>query len=79
MAGLNLNAGAQVKVGQQPSYGNMANPTTSTQAGFGYAGTDAGASAGLGALMPNDPAGVTFWVGVGATAALLFLYWSLPR
>lgn len=78
MAGLSLGAGAQVKVGGQPTYGSMPNPQTSSQAGFGYAGTDSGASGGLSSLLPNDPAGVTFWFGLAATSALLFLYWSLP-
>jgi hypothetical protein len=79
MAGLNLGAGAQVRMGAQPSYGSMPNPTTSSQAGFGYAGTDAGASEGLSALLPNDPAGTMFWVGIAATVALLFVHWSLPN
>lgn len=79
MPGLNLGAGAQVKVGAQPTYGSMANPQTSAQAGFGYAGSDSGSSEGLAALLPNDPAGATFWFGVLATGALLFIYWSLPN
>lgn len=79
MPGLSLGAGAQVKAGTQPSYGSMPNPTTSQQAGFGYSATDSGSSEGLSALMPNDPAGAMFWLGIGATAALLFLYYSLPR
>lgn len=79
MPGLNLGAGAQVRVGGQPTYGSMPNPQTSAQAGFGYAGTDAGSSEGLSALLPNDPAGTMFWFGCLATATLLFIYWSLPQ
>jgi hypothetical protein len=79
MANLSLGAGAQVRTGGQPSYGSIPNPTTSSQAGFGYAGTDSGSSEGLRALMPNDPAGTMFWVGIASVSALLFIYWSLPR
>lgn len=79
MPGLNLGAGAQVRVGGQPSYGSIPNPTTSAQAGYGYAGTDSGSSQGLAALLPNDPAGVTFLWGVVATGLLVFMYWSMPR
>lgn len=79
MPGLSLGAGAQVRVGGQPAYGTVPNPTTSAQAGYGYAGVSSGASEGLAALLPNDPAGMTFTVGVAATALLLVMYWSLPR
>jgi hypothetical protein len=79
MAGLSLGAGAQVRVGGQPTYGSVPNPTTSQQAGFGYGGTDSGGSEGLAALLPNDPAGATFWFGVASLGILLFLYWSLPN
>lgn len=77
MAGLNLGAGAQVRVGSQASYGSISNPGTSAQAGFGLSDDGSGAQ-GIGALSPNDPAGMAFWWGIGATALLLFLYWSLP-
>lgn len=79
MAGLNLGAGAQVRVGGQPTYGSMSHPRTNAEAGFGYAGSDSGASEGLAALLPNDPAGATFMFGLAATALLLGLYWTLPR
>jgi hypothetical protein len=80
MPGLSLGAGAQVRVGGQPTYGSMPNPTTSAQAGFGpVAGADSGSSEGLAALLPNDPAGTMFWIGLGAVAGLLFIYYSLPR
>lgn len=79
MPGLNLGAGAQVRVGGQPTYGSVPNPITSAQAGYGYGGTDSGGSEGLSALLPNDPAGVTFWFGVLATTLLVSLYWSLPN
>lgn len=79
MAGLSLGAGAQVRTGGQPTYGSMPNPQTSAQAGFGYAGTDGGGSEGLAALLPNDPAGTMFWLGIASVSALLFIYWSLPR
>lgn len=78
MAGLNLGAGAQVRVGTQASYGTLPDPANSLQAGFGLGGDTVG-SQGIGALAPNDPAGVTFWFGVAATAALVFIYWSLPN
>ena len=77
MAGLNLGAGAQVRVGTQASYGTLAEPSNSLQAGFGLGSSGPG-DQGIGALSPNDPAGVTFWFGLVATGALLFLYWSLP-
>lgn len=79
MPGLSLGAGAQVRVGGQPTYGSLPNPTTNSEAGYGYAATDSGASEGLAALLPNDPAGTMFWIGVGSVAALLFIYYSLPR
>ena len=79
MAGLNLGAGAQVRVGSQASYGSIANPQTSAQAGFGFADTDSGGSEGIGALAPTHPAGLTFWVGILSTALLLTLYYSLPN
>lgn len=79
MPGLQLGAGAQVRVGGQPTYGSMPNPQTSAQAGFGYAGSDAGSSEGLRALLPNDPAGTMFWVGVASVVTLLFMHWSLPN
>lgn len=78
MAGLNLGAGAQVRVGTQPSYGTVGNPANSLEAGFGLGSSTQGAQ-GIGALSPNDPAGVTFWFGVVATGLLVFLYWSLPN
>ncbi|MGH7484003.1 MAG: hypothetical protein ACREMY_00180 [bacterium] len=77
MAGLNLGGGAQVRVGAQANYGNLANPANSLEAGFGLGGSD-GSDQGIGALSPNDPAGITFWVGLASTGLLLFLYWSLP-
>lgn len=79
MPGLNLGAGAQVRVGSQPTYGTVPNPMTSAQAGYGYGGTDSGGSEGLRALMPNDPAGITFWAGMFSLALLMSLYWSLPN
>jgi len=77
MAGLNLGAGAQVRASTQVNYGSVPSPATSMAAGFGI-DNDNGASSGIGALAPNDPAGVTFWWGVAATALLLALYYSLP-
>lgn len=79
MAGLNLGAGAQVRVGAQPSYGTMAAPRTSAEAGYGFGGgSDGGSSEGIGALAPSHPAGVVFWVGILTTTLLLGLYYSLP-
>lgn len=78
MAGLNLNAGAQVKFGAPVNYGTVANPSSSMEAGFGVVGSN-GRSQGLAALAPNDPAGIAFWVGVLTTGLLVTLYWSLPR
>lgn len=77
MAGLNLGAGAQVRVGSPANYGNVANATTSAQAGFGL-GDGAVESQGIGALAPNDPAGVAFWWGIISTALLIGLYYTLP-
>lgn len=78
MAGLNLGAGAQVRVGTQASYGTLPDPANSLEAGFGLGSSTPGAQ-GIGALSPNDPAGVAFWYGIAATGLLLFLYWSLPN
>ena len=77
MAGLNLGAGAQVRVGGTPTYGNIANAQTSAQAGFGL-GDGAVGSQGIGALAPNDPAGVAFWWGIISTALLIGIYYTLP-
>jgi hypothetical protein len=77
MAGLNLGAGAQVKSSAQVNYGSVPSPTTSMAAGFGIDNSNGG-DAGIGALSPNDPAGVVFWWGIAATALLLALYYSLP-
>ncbi len=81
MAGLSLGAGAQVRAGSQPQYGT-ANPATSTAyaAGFGVGSDGTGnGNSGLAALLPNDPAGVTFWVGVASTILLILMYHSLPE
>jgi hypothetical protein len=77
MAGLNLGAGAQVRATAQSTYGSLPSPATSMAAGFGI-DTSNGGDQGIGALSPNDPAGVVFWWGVAATALLLALYYSLP-
>jgi hypothetical protein len=80
MPGLSLGAGAQVRASSQASYGNAApNASTAYAAGFGV-GSDSGSTAatGLAALLPNDPAGIGFWFGVGCFAALIFMYHSLP-
>lgn len=78
MAGLNLGAGAQVKSSAQVNYGSLSAPQTSMAAGFGIDQNN-GNDQGLGALSPNDPAGVAFWWGVLSTVLLVGLYYSLPR
>lgn len=78
MAGLNLGAGAQVRVGGQPSYGTVAAPSSSSEAGFGYGVGNSGGE-GVGALAPTHPAGLAFWWGVASVGLLLALYYSLPN
>lgn len=78
MAGLNLNAGAQVRV-SAPTIGNGGPPPqTVTQAAFGPGFTTTGRPSSTSALSPNDPFGMALWVGVAAVAGLLFIRYSLP-
>jgi hypothetical protein len=54
--------------------------TTVSEAAFGSAYTVPNQRGGLLAfLKPNDPAGITHLAGLTSMAALLFIYWSLPR
>jgi hypothetical protein len=75
MPGLNLGAGAQVRVGAPYNYGSVSAPTTASQAAFGP-GIDAAAS--VSALSPTNPAGLATWTGIAGLALLIFIYYSLP-
>lgn len=78
MPGLNLNAGAQVRV-TGPTIGNGGPaPQTVTQAAFGPGFSQTGQPSTRSVLMPNDPFGLALWVGIAAVAGLLFIRYSLP-
>ena len=52
--------------------------TSVTAAAFGPGYTTSAPSMGA-ALTPNDAFGISFWLGVGAIALLVFIRHSLPR
>jgi hypothetical protein len=57
-------------------------PQTISEAAFGsqYSGSSSGKSSGLlGALAPNDAFGIAHIAGLGATAFLVWVYWTLPN
>lgn len=58
-----------------PRYGSSPAPSNATEAAFG-----AGVAVGprLGGLHPGTPAGFIFWVAIGSTALLAFLYVTAP-
>lgn len=58
---------------------NMSSATTATEAAFGPGYTRAGMPSTADALTPNDPFGITFWVGVVALALLIVVRQSLPE
>ena len=77
MPGLNL--GTFGGVARRPQATTAPNQTTSvTQAAFGPGYSVAAPSTGS-ALAPNDAFGISFWLGVAAAAALVYLRHTLPR
>lgn len=76
MPGLSLGVGANVRGGGYTTGAGGAPPATTAQgAAFGTASAPAASSA---SLAPTTPAGVAFWIGIGAVAFLGALYWTLP-
>ena len=45
----------------------------------GFMAGQAGTGGGRNPLAPTHPAGIAFWVGVGAVAAFILLWYSLPQ
>ena len=77
MPGLNLRAYGGVSARPQATTAPQASTVTAAAFGPGYSdGGDQGMGA---ALTPNDPFGVSFWIGVLAIAGLVFVRHSLPR
>lgn len=73
MAGLKFTTGVTASAG--PGVSQTA--TTAGQAAWGPSyGTQK--TNGVSALLPNDPAGIAFWAGVGSVGVLWFLRHSLP-
>lgn len=79
MPGLNLGAGAQVRVGMPTAFGSIPSPATATEAAFGPGVTTPGAPDAKAALWPNDPFGLAFWTGVAALVGLVFIRYTLPN
>lgn len=75
MTGLSLGVGANVRAGQQVRAGSVPNPTTASAAAFGP-GLNVAAQGS--ALLPNNPGGIAFWIGVGGFLALAAIYYTLP-
>lgn len=77
MPGLNLGTFGGTTRRPQPT--TAPQPATSvTSAAFGP-GYTAAAPDSKSALKPNDPFGVTFWVGIAAVVGLFLIRRSLPR
>lgn len=80
MPGIQLRSFGGVSTRMQPatSAPDASQASSVTAAAFGPGYTTSAPSTGS-ALMPNDAFGITFWVGVGALALLVFIRQSLPR
>ncbi len=77
MPGLQL--GTFGGVARRPQATTAPNQTTSvTAAAFGPGYSVAAPSTGS-ALAPNDAFGISFWLGVGAIVALVYIRHTLPR
>jgi hypothetical protein len=77
MPGLNL--GTFGGVAARPQATTAPNQATSvTAAAFGPGYTVSGPSTSS-ALAPNDAFGISFWLGIGAIAALAYIRHTLPR
>ena len=76
MPGLNLRTYGGVSVRPQADTAPGSSSVTAAAFGPGYASSDQGMGS---ALTPNDPFGVSFWLGVLAIAGLVFIRHTLPR
>lgn len=80
MPGIQLRTFGGVSARSQAttSAASPAQATSVTAAAFGP-GYMSGAPSTSAALAPDDAFGVSFWLGVGAIALLIFIRHSLPR
>ena len=80
MSGLSMSIGGfgGVASGPAPSYGSAASYGSAHEAAFGP-GATVDAPSATSALRPTHPIGLTFWVGVAAIGALVFIRRSLPN
>jgi hypothetical protein len=77
MPGLNL--GTFGGVSARPQATTAPQPATSvTSAAFGP-GYSVAPPSTTSALIPNDPFGISFWIGIAAVAGLVYLRHTLPR
>lgn len=77
MAGLNLGVNGVV-TGRTPSYGNIAQPSSVSEAAFGIGGTST-APTDSSLLKPVHGFGVALWTGVLAIGLLVLVRKSLPN
>lgn len=68
--------GARVQPTTSAASSQQATSVTAAAFGPGYASSAPSAGA---ALAPDDAFGISFWLGVGAIALLVFIRHSLPR
>ena len=80
MPGLQLRTFGGVSARSQATTAapSMSQATSVTASAFGPGYATSAPSMGS-ALTPDDPFGVSFWLGVGAIALLIFIRHSLPR
>jgi hypothetical protein len=76
MPGLNLGTFGGVSGRRQPTTAPQA-ATSATAAAFGPGYSTAAPTMGS-ALVPNDPFGISFWLGVLAIAGLIYIRHTLP-
>lgn len=81
MPGINLRTfgGVSARTQASTSAPNFDQASTVTAAAFGPGYATAAPDSMSDALTPNDPFGISFWMGVGAIALLIFIRHSLPR
>ena len=80
MPGINLRSfgGVSARTQATTSAPDFGQSTSVTAAAFGP-GYATGAPSMSAALTPDDPFGVSFWLGVAAIGVLIFIRHSLPR
>ena len=78
--GLSLKVGGfgGVSTTEPAAYGTQDSYDSVTNAAFGPGGT-VNAPTGISALSPSKPVGASFWAGVIAIGALVFIRYSLPN